>query len=444
MSPTILAVATTLTVAFGSTLAWALRCGKDPFSPWCLVPGLHLLRTSPYLFLLSTDPHRYSHQRIAEHFPDLDSAYLWYGFVELLGFAAIMAGICSNVGPGVARRLPLLCYRMRLQTCYLAAGAAITLGFLAYASILNSVGGLGEMLGGLDRRVEMFEGLGYQMSLTSLAAVGCVMLAYTLKFNLTGPRLALVVFVSLATAAMFSSYGGRKLALGLLLSLLLVWHYAVRPIRRPIRLATILLLIVSPYFVMMPLLRSQRDGVAYYVDNPGELAAEIVENASMFVLHLSYCDTYVFVTNTFTLDNVWMGRTYLDLAKLPVPRRLLHDKPPSDEGVYLYAMANGHRAEPGMPSDDLPGVGWPPETLGIGYANFHLPGVVAFMFALGAIYRGAYGYLLRSRKSLYAILMYQATLFGFQLSNLRISQMLMATAMTTLFFMAFMGGRMRR
>lgn len=444
MSLTILAVGLILTAAFAAALAFAVRSGKDPFSPWALVPALYLLRTSAYLLLLSTDPHRFSDSRIAEHFPNLDAAYLWYGVIELVGFCSLLFGLNSRVGLSLGEQIPLLQYKLQVHTCYVAAVAALGLGFLAYAMILSNVGGLNELLNSLDRRVELLEGLGYLVSATSLAGAGCVIMAYTLKFDRGPVALSIVTVSSLLTMAMYSSWGGRKLSLSLLASLLMVWHYGVQPIRRPLRLGLLLLALIAPYFIAMPLIRSHREGVAHYMANPDALLEESIENASTFVTQLSYCDTYAFVTNHFDLSNIWMGRSYLDLAKLPIPRRILPNKPPADEGVYIYALANGYQAEPGMPSDNLPGVGWPPETIGVSYANFHVPGVLAGMFLLGAVYRSAYVYLLRSNKSLFSVLIYQATLFGFHFANLRIVQWLMAATTLTIFFMTFMGGRLRR
>jgi hypothetical protein len=173
-----------------------------------------------------------------------------------------------------------------------------------------------------------------------------------------------------------------------------------------------------------------------------ELVTDVLDNSSAFITQLSYCDIYVFVTNHFTVDTVWMGQTYLDLLKAPVPRRLLPDKPPVDEGLYMYTIAQGGYVYPGMPSREQGDAGWPTETLGTMYWNFHLPGVMFGMCLLGVIMRSAYTYVLRSDKSLYSLILYQAIMFGFALSNTRIVQMTMIFATVTGFFVAFLGARL--
>ncbi len=444
MSSTILLVATLLTAVFACVLVVNLRKGKDPFSPWCLVPGLHLLRTSPFLFLVSTQPDAYVHPAICEAFPDLDSAFVWYAFVELLGFVACMVGVSSRIGQALAGRIPLLRYRVAPETLELAAAVSVAVGWLAYLLLLRHVGGLWELLGSLDMRVQVLEGTGVYISTMTLAALGCVLLAYTLRFRYSHARLATVIALGLATAAMYSTTGGRKLALGLFLSLIIVWHWGVRPIRRPVRLAFIVCGLVAPYFIAMPLFRGSRDALSFYIEHPGELASDIAENSSGFIQQLSYCETYVFVTNHFTLNTVWMGQTYLDLFKSLVPRQLMPDKPPLDEGMYIYMLAQGGEIYPGMPSRDQYSVGWPTETLGTMYWNFHLPGVIFGMVILGGVLRTAYEYLLMSHKSLFAIIIYQYTMFGFALSNMRIVQFTLGVILVTSLFVAVLGARARQ
>jgi len=63
------------------------------------------------------------------------------------------------------------------------------------------------------------------------------------------------------------------------------------------------------------------------------------------------------------------------------------------------------------------------------------------MYLLGALYRLAYTYMLRSRLSLYSILVYAHVVISFHLSNLRIVQALVYLTMTTLFFGVFFGFR---
>ncbi|MFO0898200.1 MAG: hypothetical protein U0836_12320 [Pirellulales bacterium] len=444
MNAVIFIVATTLTAVFAASLAVGLRNGRDAFSPWCLVPGLHLLRTSPFLFLASTDPEAYVHPAIVESLPDLDSAFLWYGFVELCGFAACMLGISGGAGPAIAARLPVLRYRISPQMLELAAMGALMIGFVAYLQVLRHVGGLSELLGSLDMRVQVLEGTGVYISLMTLAAVGCVVLAYTLRFRYSHTRLALVCFLSLSTAAMFSTTGGRKLALGLVVSLLMVWHWGVRPIRHPVRLGVVVVLAIAPYFVAMPLIRSNRNALAIYMERPADLVSDVVDNSSDFIRQLSYCETYLFVTNYFTLDSIWMGQTYLDLLKAPVPRQLMPQKPALDEGMYIYTLAQGGQVYPGMPSRDQNAAGWPTETLGTMYWNFHLPGVVAGMFVLGSLLRAAFEYLMVSRKSLFSIFLYQYAMFGLALSNIRIVQFSVGVVAVTLLFVFGLGARMQR
>jgi len=441
MNQVILLVGIILTATFGVVLAINLRNGRDPFSPWCLVPALYLLRASPFIILVSTNPTEHLHPALLESIPDLDSAFLWYGVVELLGFVALMMGIQSSFGERMALRLPLLTYTVSPRAYGIAAFGALGIGFLAFLMLLSQVGGFWALVYNLDQRVEMMEGLGYIGSMMLLSTVGVVMLTHYLKYDYSKGRVATLVFLTLATAAMLSTGGSRKHAMSLVISVLLVWHYSVKRIAHPVRVAAIIGALMAPYFVGMPLARSGR--VEHYVNNPGELAVDISDNMAVVASQLSYVTTYVFVTDHFDLTNIWFGRSYLDLLKAPVPRGLMPDKPPLDEGNYIYSLAQGGQVYPGMPSSDLDGVGWPPETLGACYMNFHVAGVVCGMFLLGVVFRGVYTYMVMSRFNLYSLLIYQAVMFNFHWSNLRIAQLLFIVLMITLFFMVAMNARLR-
>jgi hypothetical protein len=393
--------------------------------------------------VVATDPAAQTHFAVAEMFPDLDSAYLWYAFIELVGFALVMLGIQASLGAKLALRLPRLSYTVSPNSYNLAAFGALGLGFLAFLVMLSQIGGFWALVYNLDQRVELMEGLGYIGSMMLLSATGVVMLTHYLKYRFSASRVALVVFFTLVTAAMLSTGGSRKHAMSLVVSVLLVWHYSVRPIRRPVRVAAFLGLLMVPYFIGMPLARSGRGAMEHYVHNPGELVADIGDNMGVVASQLSYVNTYVFVTNYFTLDNLWLGQTSLDLLKAPIPRSMMPDKPTIDEGTYIYTIAQGGHVYPGMPASEHYGVGWPPETLGTWYMNFHLAGVITGMFLLGVVYRMAYSYMLVSKINLYSLLIYQAVMFNFQWSNLRVTQFLFVLGMVTSFFLLAMSARLR-
>ncbi|MGQ7112601.1 hypothetical protein ACUOFC_34980, partial [Escherichia sp. TWPC-MK] len=68
------------------------------------------------------------------------------------------------------------------------------------------------------------------------------------------------------------------------------------------------------------------------------------------------------------LQNVWLGKSYLDLFKAPLPRSIYPEKPPVDDGMYIRTIAEGYNVTPSRPVQELYASSWPPETLGSMYA----------------------------------------------------------------------------
>lgn len=414
---------------------------RDLLAPERVAAVFHLTTVVPYLVLIGFDESVMKPMvRQSPHITDLGSAVLWYGVVQAAGFAALIAGTRCRPAARFAARLPVIATSFRPGRYRAAIACALGLAFIGFNAFLSQVGGLSHLLLNLERRTTFTAGAGYLLALLNLLSFAIVILVYSMRTRRSLPKWVFTGALMLVAAAMFSSLGGRKSTILIFVAVLFVWHYGVRPLRRIGWRQLLMPLGLIPYFVLMPVLRSP-GGVAHFAQHPGELVDEVTRNLAVVVTDLSYVDTYLFVTSHFSVDNVWVGRSYLDLLKAPVPSTVDTAKPPMDDGVYVRTLAEGLRAEPGMAFSELFYSSWPPETLGATYMNFWLPGVVAGMFVLGAIYRLSYAYMRRSGYSVFSILLYVHFVVSFQLSNLRIVQALVYLALTTTFFGVFFGLR---
>jgi hypothetical protein len=443
----ILATATLLLVLFVSPLVVVAtrRRGeeRDLCAPVVIAAGVHLITVVPYLFLLASDeevmqPLVRSHPGVE----DLGVAVVRYGAIQAIGFLALLAGLSARWPGLIARQLPTPSASFGGTRCTLAFVTALLIGGISYVSFLNSIGGLGVLLYNLDRRTALAAGSGYLLSLLSMLPFALLILIYSMRLRRTPLKIALIGLMILVTAAVYSSFGGRRLTVELCLFALLVWHYGVRRIRRITWQAPVLLLLLIPYLVAIPLLRST-GAVEYYSQKPNELGGEIVANLKRAVTDLSSIDTYVFITSYFTLDNLWLGRAYMDLLVAPIPSGILPDKPPIDDGVYLVTLATQRNVTPGTPFADLVPTSWPPETLGTLYMNFWIPGVLIGMYLLGGSYGVAYRYMQLSDFSLLSIILYGNVMLTFGFSNLRIVQTLVNVTLAVAFFAVFFGMRYR-
>jgi hypothetical protein len=444
----ILATATLLLLLFVTPLivAATLRRGeeRDLFSPVMIVTGLHLITVVPYLFFLAFDEEMMQ-PLVRDHpcVPDPGIAVVRYGAIQAIGFLALLAGLASRWPARAARLFPTAGPHFDPVRFSLAIIVALLIGGGSYAAFLSSIGGYEELLYNLDRRTLLAASSGYLLSLLAMLLFAVLILVYSLRLKRTLLKILLIGLMMLATALVYSSLGGRRSTIELLVYVLLTWHFGVRRIRRVTWHAPVLALLLIPYFVAMPILRDT-GAVEYYSKKPQDLGTEVVANLKRAVIDLSYVDTYVFITSYFTLDNAWAGRVYLDLLLAPIPSKWYPDKPPIDDGVYLTTLAVGRDVSPGTPYADLIPTSWPPATLGSMYLNFWLPGVILGMYLLGGVYAAAYRYMQVSGYSLLSIILYGNVMLSFGFSNLQIVQTLMNVMLATAFFALFFGLRYRR
>jgi hypothetical protein len=420
------------------------RGSRDLLAPARVAGVFHIVTIVPYLLLVALDESVVKPMvRLNPYVGDLEHAVAWYAFVQACAFVALLCGIRSRAAARLAMPLPVIATRFTRTRYRAAIGCALIVAALGFATFLSQVGGLGYLVMNLERRTAFTAGAGYVLALLNLLFFAIVILIVSMRVKRTPAKWAFAAGLILASAAVFSSLGGRKSTILIFVSVLFAWHYGVRRIRRVRALHLLPVLLIVPYFVLMPVIRSP-GGMAYFMSRPGELVSAMGENLTAAVTDLSYVDHYLFVTSYFEPGNVWYGASYLDLLQSVVPSSVNPAKPPMDDGVYVRTLAEGLRAEPGMAFPDLFYSSWPPETLGATFMNFWLPGVLAGMYLLGAIYRLTYTYMLRSGFSLYSILIYAHFVVSFQLSNLRIVQAAIYLTLTTVFFAAFFGLRTPR
>lgn len=439
---TIFLAALALTVVFVAPILLDLhRGGTDLLSPVRVIPALHVLTIAVFLFFAAFDDQTFAAMVVFHPSTrDLPAAVAWYAVLQALAFAALMAGVWSGVGAGWGRRLPVLASRFTPGRAFWAVVFSSGVGLAAFWSLLDRIGGWRFLLENTYRRAQLLAGMGYLYNLLFILSFGALVLVYSQRERRTPLRWAATLALLIGTLVIYSSFGGRRSSLDLMIAVLFTWHYGVRPIRRPKLVALGLSAILVPYFVAVPILRTP-DGFRRYASNLPALGSAVYENLDLAVRQVSYVNQYVLIANHFTLDRVWLGKSYLDLLTAPIPSSRLPNKPPVDDGVYVQSIAAGQEVTPPVPARGLFQSSWPPETFGIMYMNFWIPGLVVGMFLLGVIYRAAYEYMRESGYSLFSIVMYGNILLNFHFSNLRLMESAVRIVLALVFFGLFFGLR---
>ncbi|WP_271399255.1 O-antigen polymerase [Salinicoccus roseus] len=416
-----------LTILFtffvGGIILYAKKVDKDLFSPTIVALVLIFITNVPYLIVISFD---YSfidylvRWRISQN--DLPYYILFYLFILSIGIIGLLLGIKSNLSYYISSRIPVILSSFGKRN-YISAFLLITIGVIAYVYFIYSVGGWNVWFENLYRRTSLIAGNNYLMSLLGLLNVGVYIYIASFKENKNLSKYVILFALIISVSLILTSLGGRKPTLQFIILCFLVWHFSVKKFRRIPLKAWLMIPLALLYILFIPSLRSE-DGFRSMMMNPSEFFFNGIEEIMNVANHLSYIDHYLLILNHFTLEKLWWGKSYIDLIYAPLPSSIYPDKPPVDDGVYLRTIANGMDVTPSMPFRELFQSSWPPETVGIMYMNFWIPGVFLGMFILGLIYNISYQYMRKSDYTVFSIIMYGTIVLNFQLSNLRIVQTL--------------------
>jgi hypothetical protein len=99
---------------------------------------------------------------------------------------------------------------------------------------------------------------------------------------------------------------------------------------------------------------------------------------------------------------------------------IVKDKPAVDDGMYLRADTIGQRVDVGGPASQFFNNSWPPETYGSAMMNFGPLSLPIFGALLGILLGLSLKFLILSRGSDFALLLTTHLFLNFEISNLRI------------------------
>jgi len=414
---------------------------RDVFAPLYLVTLFNLLNF-PYLFLLGIDRSNLAIDVLLSPVTrDVTASVAGYVLVACAGFLALVAGMCSSFGPAVANAIPRLDpARFTAARCYRAILITACGGVAGYALFLAKIGGLTRLWMLLYDRTLITGGTGYiSFTYSLLFTFMGLLLAYSLRFRRSLARRVGVGVGVLVMAVVLASTGWRTGAILAIFYAMLTVHYAVKPVRRLVTPGTSALgAVLFVFILVMPLFRTT-GATEHYLDRPDLLVTDAFAGLGTAAPQFSLADEGMVIVRYFTPGRLWLGASYLDLLVAPIPRTLIPDKPPVDEGVYLMAIVEGQDVRPSMPARQLPITAWPMGNW-VMYMNFGLPGFLAAMFLNGVAVAAAYRYMQLGGYTPAAVYLYGfLATNGFSLSNLGLVTMIMNVGVTALVFWLLFG-----
>lgn len=319
-----------------------------------------------------------------------------------------------------------------------------TIGVLLFFLYYHSIGGISYYILNIANRSTLTSGAGH------LYILLCFMLYFSSCLSILGVKHKVIskkmflVFV-LLTVLMLIISGSRSVVLRYFLLISTVAYYIYKPkikeifSKKNIVKGSVFFIILSLYIVITPIIRSSTlKGDINFSESFDESLNELEEIAKGNI----YTEIQLNILALFSGEEHWLGKTYLDLLKIPIPRSIMPDKPSGDDGIYIYnSIINNKPTSIGSMSN-LVIQSWPPSTFGISYANFGIIGVFVMFYFLGYFISVVYCKMLHSSFSFLFLFFYAYVFWRFQFSNLLIIEVL--SVLIFLLLISFLFPRIRR
>ena len=343
---------------------------------------------------------------------DLDSLLVTFGLLYALGTLAFYVGLgfgsaCSN------RLMPRLRPARELRRPGTVIAFLLIIYLLLMFQIFTSSGGLVQFVSNIGARASMLAGSGVFFIFSSPASYMIIFLAIFSYTQSGRPSLPIVFALIIFLTGIESLLGGRRQPVQMLIFAALAFSIFSSNFKIFSARNFILGLVAVVVFVVLLVVRVGENSNVDAID---------------LVLNLSHIDPYLFVMIHFQDHELWYGRSFLDVIQRVVPIYRLASPSPIDEGVYVYNLFLGNPVSPPTPMSSMSWNSWPAGSFGNGYMNFGSIGVLGFFFVRGVLISAAHSLSKKSGHSPALLLVYLWMAFGFHVSNLKITQLLMLLA----------------
>lgn len=409
----------TLILYFSYALPWLLRPGSkvatDPAKIMFLISGI---MTLPYLTAVNLYPDLSRLSLLVSSPLDFASLRVDFALVQALSNIFLLVGVW--VGDRVKLGQSLANPRERYSGSSLRKLACFSfvLALVLIAMKMNAAGGISNFLASIHMRASLLQGTGqYDILIAPAANLSVFLLLFARSLD-GRPRVATIIFVLIVLSLSLSLFGGRKAPMVLVLTTILIaTAYSDR------------LSLFSPGFMFAYLAVGLLFVGLYWFRANSAADAGIVVSTQLSVFELlsniSYLDTYLFVLYHFQSAEYWGFATLPELVTRFIPGFFPAGPPPLDDGVYIRTLFEGMPAEPGMAFESLFPSSWPPETIGFGYMNFGVVGVIGVSCVKGLVTGLAFK-VARSRGLEPMSLFFAIFLaMNFHFTNLRVFQTIM-------------------
>ena len=280
---------------------------------------------------------------------------------------------------------------------------------VVFASFLSKVGGLLNLILNMSTKTLAVQGTAFYRNtflLTSMLSVGFFILYISKKGNASVFDKAILGVLIIVCFAILGSSGERKNPMMLLIYAAICWNFLVAKLK-VITLKNVSLFVFLVFFASLAPVLRKSGAIELYMDTPGDLFLDSFQYIGEVFKRFSEVDISIFIFSHFdSIDKLWFGASIVDFFTGFVPSSMYYDKPPLDEGVYIYALAHGYDVYPPTPFHQMLPVGWPLSRMTGPFVNFGIFGIVIFAALTGVVLKTFENIMIDSIYSPQSILLY--------------------------------------
>jgi hypothetical protein len=362
----------------------------------------------PYLFYLYNNPDEI-HPYVIIHIKDLDGVFLehlFYKFIFILiSFIAIIKfnprGLILINSFRINRISPV---RINLIIIFFLLAM-----LLSYFLFLNAVGGFEYLFMNMHNKTKVVAGTSLYRNMfltTGMLTLGFYIHHISISKRKSRIKILFLLILILFVVSILASYGERKNPIVVIAMVLILWNFKIKQINIFSYKNLFLFLIIVFFASLGPILR-HKGAMDFYIGNPTDLFIDSAKNMIELFRRFSEVDQSLFIYSHFDdYKKLWWGSSFSDLITGFIPSAWYYDKPPLDEGVYIYALAHFQDVSPPTPFHTMTPVGWPLSRVTAGYVNFGIFGVIVYAFLTGYILKYFYNVFRFSDYSPQATIMY--------------------------------------
>lgn len=398
----------------------------DMLNPINILCAYNILTIIPYFIGIALDNNVLS-SFVRNHysFTTLEMVATKYFLIQSIAFIASIIGIAlANTNNAIPK---YKIYREKKFSLFIALGCFV-IALLSFLLIMRVNGGILNYIKNINSRTFMLRGRGYLVVFLELFLTSLV-----IGINYIDSKGKKIIFIvmTLISILCYSSLGGRNNTINLIITLIVFYNYKIKRIKIIDKRMLLIVLFMILYIVIMPTLRQEKS-IYIYIEKPNLIVENVKKDSLKVFKEISCLDQNLFVMSYFNRSNYWLGKSFLDLPKSIIPSSIYPDKPPVDDGVYIWNLVLENDVTPSLPYSVMEKSSWPLETMGNMYANFGILGVVIGMILLGYILGALYKKVIESSYDMYYIFIYTYACFNFSITNLRVFNFIMFIVLQTL------------